>query len=265
VKRHRILPDHGVLLINTDVHGNLEDFRAVEDAFERERATHGDVHWAILGDVVHAPAPEARKDPFYDYDDNSFAIVRRIAELQKRHPQHVHFVLGNHDHGHVGGPHTSKFYPDEAAALEAKLTPAEIAELRAVFEPAPILVAAPCGVLLCHGSPDTQLTSLDQLDAIPLTERSQVLRSVLTSYGQQGPTTAKMLGAVSKSCGLDLRVVIHGHDRDECGFFYEGGNQVCPIIFGAHRAEKRYARLDLSARYETAESVRDGIELRRLY
>ena len=66
-------------------------------------------------------------------------------------------------------------------------------------------------------------------------------------------------------CGLDLRVVVHGHDRDEWGFFYEGETQLCPVIFGATRANKRYLRLDLGARYESAQALREDTEIVRLY
>jgi hypothetical protein len=41
----------------------------------------------------------------------------------------VHFVLGNHDHGHVGGPHPRKFHADEVEALEALRDGAEIRRL----------------------------------------------------------------------------------------------------------------------------------------
>ena len=29
-------------------------------------------------------------------------------------------MLGNHEHSHVGGPHTAKFYDDEAAVLDGE-------------------------------------------------------------------------------------------------------------------------------------------------
>ncbi len=59
--------------------------------------------------------------------------------------------------------------------------------------------------------------------------------------------------------------MIHGHDRDACGWFTEGGNQLCPVIFGAPRSQKRYVRLDLAARYPDAAALRDGEEIQRVY
>lgn len=272
-RRHLVLPDRGVLLVNTDVHGNAEDFARLEVIFREQRAREPDTHWVILGDVVHAPDGEARRSQpeLYDYDDGSMHIVDRIHALAAEAPGHVHFVLGNHDHGHVGGPHTQKFHEDEVLALEAKLSDAERARMRSLFEDALLAVAAPCGVLLTHGAPDDSLTDLRTLDDVPLSIREMkfaqrtVLRSLLTSYGQPDPIAKKMLDQVSASAQLDLGVVIHGHDRDPAGVFREGRHQLCPVIFGATRENKRFVRLDLSARYRSVDDLRDEHEVLRLY
>jgi len=224
-KRHVVLPARGVLLVSTDVHGNLADILRLEEIFAEEAAA----------------------------------------------PGRVHFVLGNHDHGHVGGPHTAKFHADEVAALESGLSEAQRGRLRGRFERAMLAAAAPCGVLMTHGSPDSTLSRLEDLDAVPLElkamslAQTRMLRALLTSYGQPKEECRAMLENVSRTSGLDLRVVVHGHDRDELGFFREGGNQVCPVIFGAARPDKRYVRLDLGARYDDADALRDGIEILRLH
>lgn len=273
MRRHLILPARGVLLVSTDVHGNAADFARLEAIFREELAREPETHWAILGDVVHAPDPIARRsDPgFYDYDDGSMEIVDRILTLEREAGGRVHFVLGNHDHGHVGGPHTHKFYTDEVTSLEDGLSEAQRVRLRGLFSRALLAIAAPCGVLMTHGSPDASLTRLEDLDDVPLDLRAMssaqagMLRSLLTSYGQPDAVCKEMLGNVSRAAGLELRVVVHGHDRDEKGFFREGPHQICPVIFGARRENKRYLRLDLASRYEDAEALRDGIEILRLF
>jgi hypothetical protein len=273
MRRHVILPARGVLLISTDVHGNLADFVRLEQIFAEESAREPETHWVILGDVVHGPDARARVShpDWYGYEDESMAIVERILAAEAGAPGRVHFVLGNHDHGHVGGPHTAKFYADEVAALESGLSHAQRERLRGLFARAMLAAAAPCGVLMTHGAPDSSFERLEDLDGVPLElmamspSQARMLRALLTSYGQPEAECRAMLGNVSRAAGLDLRVLVHGHDRDENGFFHEGGNQVCPVIFGAARADKRYVRLDLGARYETAEALRDGVEIVRLY
>lgn len=272
-RRHFVLPRRGLLLVSTDVHGHGEDMRRLEALFRDWRRREPETHWVILGDLVHAPDAEARREQpeLYDYADESMALCDQVLALQGEFPGQVHYVLGNHDHGHVGGPHTSKFYPDEVSALEAGLSEPERQRLRLLFASALLAVVAPCGLLLCHGSPDASLPDLAALDDIPLEvdqargEQRAILRTLLTSYGQSDAVAQAMLAQVAQAGGWDLRVVVHGHDRDDSGFFREGQTQVCPVLFGAPRAAKRYLRIDLSARYEQAADLRDGFEILRLY
>jgi hypothetical protein len=272
--RVRILPARGQLLISTDLHGNGEDFRRLQAVFDRLRdaaQVPADVHWASLGDLVHGPGDAAReRDPLrFGYADESPALVEAMIELRARHPDNFHLLLGNHDHGHIGGPHPSKFYPDEVLALERRMQAEAVARMHELFCGALLAVAAPCGLLLCHGSPDEQITSLDELGDIDPTDepeltRRSMLRTLLTSYGQPCETTATLLRQLSRP-GLELRVVVHGHDVDLDGWYTEHGNQACPVLFGAPPANRRYLVVDLGARYERAEDLRDGVEARHLY
>jgi len=252
------------LLVIGDLHGNAEDFRRIEELFLNERRRSSQTHLLLLGDLVHAPDREARrKNPaLYDYDDGSLEIVRGVASLQRRFPDRLHLLLGNHDHGHIGGPRTSKFHLDEVTHLEMRLDAAQIEAVQQLFVGALLLVAAPCGAIFSHGSPDDSLAELSQLDQSPA---HPALRSILGAYGQQPEITARMLQQLSRSSGLDLTLVIHGHDRDEEGYFVESDNQLCPVAFGAPRQNKRYLKLDLAARYASAAALRVGKEILRLY
>ena len=270
--RHAWLPARGTLLVSTDLHGNGEDFRALRTRFLRALERDPDVHWAVLGDAVHGPDAAARAEhpELYDYPDESGMIVVELLGLRQRYPERVHYVLGNHDHSHIGGPRTRKFYDDEAAYLESRLSPPERAALRALFSTAKLALFAPCGALLSHGSPDDTLRAAADLDAIPLelarcdAYQRRVLATFLTSYGQRSEVTAKLLQRLSAG-GPALTFVVHGHDRDETGWFTEGDNQACPVIFGALKAEKRLLCLDLAAQYASVHALRDGIEIQRVH
>jgi predicted phosphodiesterase len=266
-KRYLVLPPRGVLIANTDIHGNLEDLRALRRIFEAEGP---DAHWVILGDIVHGPDDRARQHhpELYGYEDASGRVALEIAEAMREHPGRVHFVLGNHDHGHIGGPHTGKFHRDEVEHLEARLSTDERAALQAILEGALYAVIAPSGLFLSHGSPNDSLKRLEDLDSIHPAGNdaygSGVLQSFLTHYGQRDDTAERFLAAVSKS-GVPVTVVVHGHDRDERGFFIEGERQLCLCIFGAPREAKRYLRADLASHYTSARDLEDGVEIRRLY
>lgn len=271
--RVRVLPDRGTLLISTDLHGKRDSFERLRERFfalRESSAAPEQVHWALLGDLVHGPSEAARaRSPIYDYDDDSPALIDAVFELRERFPDHVHFVLGNHDHGHVGGPHTRKFHDDEVLALEARLTPEQHRRALALFGDALLAIATPCGLLLTHGSPGDSLVDLAQLDTIALADepdprKREILHSLLTDYGQRGEVTARMLSSISRP-ELALHMVVHGHDRDESGLFVEGGNQVCPVIFGAPVELERCLVVDLAARYRSPAELREGVEIVRVH
>lgn len=275
--RFRWLPGRGRLLVSTDLHGNGADLRALRAVYKAlcaeqpESATGLQTHWALLGDLVHGPDDAARSEQpeLYGYPDESPGMPAQVLALMAEHPDRIHYVLGNHDHGHVGGPHTGKFYDDEVLALEARLSESEKIALRGLFSTAYLALAAPCGVLLSHGSPDHTLQRPTDLDDIPLEVgratpyQRRILDTFLRSYGQRPDVTTRLLARFGSEPRLSL--VVHGHDRDESGYFTDGENQVCPVIFGALRENKRYLVLDLAARYASASDLREGIEIRRLH
>jgi hypothetical protein len=272
-RRHLVLPDHGTLLVFTDLHGNLEDFERLRALYLEALAGHPETHLALLGDLVHGPDGWfAEHDPaLYGFEDRSWEVAEGVMDLRRRYPRRVHLLLGNHDHGHIGGEHTSKFHPDEVEHLESRLTGEQVGRLHALFRGALLMLLAPCGAVLAHGSPDDSLRDLEQLDALSLepgendVEGQRVLRSLLTSYGQQAEVTDRLLATLARETGLELTLVVHGHDRDEEGYFEENGNQVCPVLFGAPRESKRYLRLDLGAHYGGPADLRHGAEIRRLH
>lgn len=271
-ERIAILPADGTLLVSTDVHGCGDDFRRMEAIWCRHRDGGHEAHWVILGDVVHAPHAEARsrRPELYDYEDESWEIVHRILTLQAEAPEHVHFVLGNHDWAHIGGPRTAKFYADEAAHLEDMLSPDQVLELRDLFRNALLCAAAPCGAFMSHASPGALPDSLAEIDAIAvggtLSDRERGLISHFTTfYGQREAVTRSFLRHMSELCDLELSFVVHGHDRDEDGWFVQEATQICPVIFGAPRENKRYLRLDLAARYNSVDDLKDGSEIARLW
>lgn len=270
--RTRIFPDRGTLIVSTDMHGNAEDFAALRGRFLAARAAEPETYWAILGDSVHGPSPEARerRPELYDYEDESAAIVLGILALQAEHPDRVVYVLGNHDHGHIGGPHPAKFYPDEVVALERRCTAEQLAGMQRLFSQAVLAAAAPCGVLLAHGCPDDHLVRFADLEEVRWSRaendlyRRHLLDTFTRSYGQSEAVVSRLLKVVSETVPVTL--VIHGHDRDEAGFFVASGAQVlCPVLFGAPRGEKRFVVLDLAARYASAAELRDGVEILRLH
>ncbi len=260
------LPARGRCLVSTDLHGDLDAFVALRARFVDLLRDDPASHWVQLGDWVHGPDPEtqSREPALYGYPDRSWAVLEALREAQARWPGQVHGVLGNHDMAHLGGRRTRKFHPDEAAFLESGLSAAQRVSLGTFLGGMFLAVVTPCGALLTHGSPDRRVVSLAQLAAMPLPPHDaadqRALDSLLWSYGQPAEECAALLARLSAE-GTALTMVLHGHDKDETGWFVEGGNQGCPVIFGAPRAARRCVVLDLAARYPGIEALREGIEI----
>lgn len=256
-------PTEGRLLLSTDLHGSLLDYSRLEQRFLSLTAAappDAPVFWLQLGDLVHGPDRAARlrmPDRFPDPDDSP-EVLRRYAALQARHPDRVFFALGNHDHAHLGGPICRKFHPDEAAFLEGHLDASGLADLRAVLSSC-VLAARACGLLLCHAHPSDAARAWEELD-VPLRpdepRQRRILEGLLWMRGHAAEVRARLLAQVG-CAGL-----IHGHESTPEGWFSEGHDHLCPVIFGAHRFEKRYLLLDLSRRYPDLSALPEGTMLR---
>jgi len=271
MRRHLSLPDRGSLLVSADLHGNWDDFARLRDVWRSLAAPDGTpAQWVILGDLVHGPSDEARRQRpnLLDYEDRSAVLIDAVSGLRDEHPEHVHYVLGNHDHAHLGGPPTTKFHPDEAAHLEAQLDEAQRARLRRLFGEALLLVTTPCGAALCHGAPGDCIGRPTELDRVALPARRPwehaMIAGLTTAYEQPRPVVERFLMAASRG-PHPQNFVIHGHSRCDEGFLFHGGNQLCPVLFGAPKAHRRYVVLDLAARYPNVRALREDVEIRRLW
>ena len=101
------LPDHGRLLVCTDLQGCMRDFDRVVVLFEQAlQAYNGDAHLLFTGDLIHGPHIEPDDWPDFlgeYYRDASGEVVMAYAALTARYPGRVHALLGNHEHGHIAG------------------------------------------------------------------------------------------------------------------------------------------------------------------
>lgn len=259
--RTRELPAQGRLLLSTDLHGNLSDFRQLRKIF---LAAPADTFWVQLGDIVHGPdaLAMARFPKVFESPDASWFLVEEFEALRQQYPERIFFVLGNHEHGHLGGIRTRKFHPDEVGFLESRLGPGRAA-LASLLDAALVALRAPCGLLLCHACPDATLRAWEDLATLPWVSDDPYQRRLVEGFlwqrGQRAEVTGQLLDR------LGLQILIHGHEIDPLGWYSEHSRQFCPVIFGAPREERRYLYLDLGARYVDAQALRVPAILRRLH
>lgn len=240
-------------------------------------AATGDAYWISVGDWVHGPAARDANDayairdrdgvPLYDYPDETAAILVDYFALQQKFPDRVLSLAGNHEWAHFGGPRTRKFHDDEAAFLEAQLAPAFVVSMRARFAAWPIVVLVPAiGLVLSHGALALSASAdRARLGALALDRDDPIVQSAMFHYGHDEATARTTLAALSTESAR-YTLIVHGHDREEEGWV---ATTPCSALlctsFGARQNRKAYLQLDLSRRLEGAASLREGVEIRRLY
>ncbi len=267
------LPDHGRLIVCTDLQGCLRDFSRITEIFEDEREGDGDAHILFTGDLIHGPHIEEEEWPDFlgeYYRDASGEVIIAYAELAAAHPGRVHALVGNHEHGHMGGPHTAKFAADEVLLLERILGPEQSAEMRAVFDTFSLAAISPCGAVFTHGAPAARIDSIADVENADLS--GQAYASPLDVLDT--PVVGKILWARSAAPtearrflrALGGTISIYGHDVIPEGFERIGDEQmVVSTSFGVFDANKVYVSLDLGARYRSVHDLRIGHEILPLY
>jgi hypothetical protein len=267
------LPDRGRLLVCTDLQGCMRDFQRISAMFRRSQAATGDSHLLFTGDLVHGPHIPRESWPDFlgeYYRDQSGDVMDSFADLQDEFPGRVHAILGNHEHGHIGGPHTAKFAPDEVELLEDVLGEEATYRMQAIMAELPLIALAPCGAVFTHGAPNLMIDSVAEI------ERASLDLSDIESPADifAVPVIGPLLWSRSAPPAVArhfLRTVggtisIYGHDVIPQGFLTIGDEQmIVSTSFGVNDRHKVYLELDLGARYPTVHHLRPGHEILPLY
>jgi hypothetical protein len=268
------LPDHGRLLVCTDLQGCMRDYRRMVELFEI--ALHdagGDAYLLFTGDLIHGPHIDPEDWPDFlgeYYRDASGELIVAYAGLATKYPGRVFALLGNHEHGHIGGPHTAKFAADEVALLEQILGPVATARMRGIIHTFALAAVSPCGAVFTHGAPAAQISSIADLEAADLSgDQYASPLEVLDT-----PVVGKVLWARSATEAEARRflratggtMAIYGHDVVPEGFEKVGAEQiVVSTSFGVFDSNKIYVSLDLAKKYRSVHDLRIGHELLPLY
>jgi hypothetical protein len=260
------LPNRGRLLVATDLQGNVDDFDRVAELFERAAAGPEGAVLVITGDLVHGPELADSEWPDYlgtYYRGDSPTLLERARRLTDRYPGRVHYLLGNHEHAHVGGPVVAKFFTDEAQRLEELMGSDAAAEMRAWMRTWPFVAYAPsAGLLMVHAAPhaiihsaeDLEQQSLEDVFDLPIDELAHrgALGALLWARTTSTERARAFLGAIHPA----LRVAVYGHDVARAGYAIDREPLLCvSTSFGCHDGDKLYLDWDLAEHAETAHEV----------
>lgn len=248
------------------------------DLFLKRLEAGADPFLLFTGDLIHGPSCTAEEWPDYlgtFFPDESGAVVEGFIELQERFPTRVACLLGNHEHSHVGGPHTPKFWPDETAHFEETVGPRRARRFRKLFRSFPAVAVARCGVAVTHAAPNAEISGPDEIEAIryegfeelPIAtlEEMPLLGRLLWSRRCPAATARRFLEALSVD-GQSLGVVVYGHEIVPEGYERIGREQLLlSTSFGVRDENKTFLALDMMERYPGSHALREGIELQPLW
>lgn len=270
------LPDRGSLLVCTDLHGNLGDFRRMRYLFERTLERSPRSHLLFSGDLVHGPNYSRAEWPSYlgsFYEDCSGQLLDEFSELRDRHPGQVHALLGNHEHSHIGGPHTPKFWADETAHFEHTVGPERSARYQQLFRSFHVVALAPCGLAVTHAAPNAEVESIEEIEQLPYEgyetmnvlalQAMPLLGRLLWARGCPTRVARRFLDALADPAP---NVVAFGHEIVTRGFeIIDDAQLLLSTSFGVADDHKYYLQVDLAGRYDSTAALRVGQELRRLH
>lgn len=261
------LPDRGKLLVATDFQGNVGDFDHMASIFERTHAAERDgAVLVITGDLVHGPELHESEWPDYlgsYYRGDSKTLLFHARALADKYPGRVHYLLGNHEHAHVGGPIVSKFFPDEASRLEELLGEQATQSARAWIRTWPFVAVAPkARLIMLHAAPHPKIDSADDLERLRLDVSSDfsfedmASRSTLGALLWARTTSTERARSFLQAIHRDARVAIYGHDVARGGFAIQREPLLCvSTSFGCFDGDKLFVEWDLADPAESALDV----------
>lgn len=270
------LPTEGVLLYCTDLHGNLADYERMKALYAAEVAAGNQPILAFCGDLVHGPDTDRYAPDRWPahlgtrYIDRSAELILDFERFTRS--ERAFTLMGNHEHAHVGGPVVPKFYPDEAAVLDAALGD-EAPRIHEFFRSFPLLAFSPNGAVLTHAAPASSEPDLDAFERlsyagygdVPLmrmADRDTVGALLWARYAHDVSAKALLSALIPGGGGF----VAYGHDIAREGYVREGRHMLnLSTSFALFDERKVYLRLDLSRRYHSAEDLADDIEILKLY
>jgi hypothetical protein len=257
------LPDRGRLIVATDLQGNVADFERVAAAFRKAAAEPDGAALVVTGDLVHGPEiPEGHWPEYLGtyFRADSKRLLELAQELSEEHPGRVHYLLGNHEHAHVGGPVVSKFFANEALRLERLMGAERSAFVRDWFKSWPLVaIARRAGILMLHAAPNATLSSPADLDRVRLDPpggAEGVVDEVLAEVLWARTASESRAWSFLRVFDPGLAVAVYGHDVARGGYEIDREPLLCiSTSFGCFDGDKLYLEWDLARPAKSAHEV----------
>ncbi|NLX04004.1 MAG: hypothetical protein GXY33_02550 [Phycisphaerae bacterium] len=242
------LPDYGQVVMTGDLHGFSPNLHALKHFANLERQPHRHV---VLHELIHQNGQGLSDSAG---EDNSLLLLLDALEWKLRHPEQVHFVLGNHDLAQITGREITKSGGASIAAFNEWIrgqygSGAEgIAEgLIRLLLSFPLAVRCPNRLWLSHSIPGPHAMAGFDLDIFGRGWTWEDMipgGSVYELVWGRGHTAAHV-DEFAQLLGVDFFVI--GHQAQDQGFQTQFQRM---IILASDHGNGCFMPIDLSRRYE---------------
>lgn len=146
------LPDHGRLIVVSDIHGNFDDYQRYINLWDE---SDPDFHIVFLGDLIHAVGQE----------DKSVEIVDDVIEKSKC--PNFHTLLGNHEWAHIVNKEIYKGHEELIRQFEILVSykkgfiEPSITNYIKFFKTMPYFVKTANGLFLSHSGPSDKVRVIE--------------------------------------------------------------------------------------------------------
>jgi hypothetical protein len=254
------LPDRGRLIVGTDLQGNLDDFDRLAHIFAEANKGPDGATLVLTGDLVHGPEIPRQHWPDYlgsYFHADSARLLERAEQLWSAYPGRIHYLLGNHEHAHIGGPVVSKFFANEALRLERLMGPQRSEQVRSWLSGWPLVaIARRAGIIMTHGAPNAVIRSPEDVERARLDPPGGVdgvVDEVVADLLWARTASTPRAHAFMNTFDANLRVALYGHDVAREGYAIDREPLLCvSTSFGCFDGDKLYLEWDLGARAESA-------------
>jgi serine/threonine-protein phosphatase PP1 catalytic subunit len=153
------LPDHGRLIVVTDLHGNLEDYNHYLSLWDE---SDPDFHIVFAGDLIHGL--DESTDGSVDILDDAIAKSRQYSNF--------HTLLGNHEWAHITN---NEIYKNNQPLLlgfknvisyKYGLIEPHLTDYIRFFKTMPYFVRTANGLFISHSGPSDKVKSIEAFDRI---------------------------------------------------------------------------------------------------
>ena len=147
----------GVAMVVTDLHGDWEAYQLYRDCF-LDSFRNGEIDYLIFaGDLIH-------RESLPQYD-KSLEIVLDVLELQKKYPQAVFYLCGNHEFPHIFSITLAKGDFIYTPSFEARLKEHRSAIIK-LFQSLPFYVRTASGVAITHAGAASSMSVVENCQRI---------------------------------------------------------------------------------------------------